>query len=182
VSEKPDDRTHYKIRLMELHFQYERLDWELRDLNQLLLADIIETTLEPRYVPLSGLWKSQADAIAAQMKEVMREIEAITPSPELLAYMGERLYFAYQEKYPINKDTKLVQGYFPYQTWRYPLPQAFNVFSVADIQEAPPSSFKMDYGEAVFEYWRDGSGFEERLAYAKELNTVFVHRDTLRGK
>lgn len=109
---------------------------------------------------------------AEAVKKRITELEALLPCDEFLTRYGEDLYVLYSSKHPLNRETKLVEVPARASSWSYLPPEPTTVgWLNANITAATVTSkIKMAY----FETWSGRRLTFAILAYAADINTVFV--------
>lgn len=96
-------------------------------------------------------------------------------SEKAIHYLGQKLFALYKEKHPdINHETviqKVSQDEVCYGI-RLLKPQQYNVYEMLPMQ----ASYEyIDISSEKFETWAEGAkGLRHRLAYSKEMDTIYV--------
>lgn len=167
---KPKRSMLYQIRLHELEREYLDLEFEHREILQSAIIGVVSYHLSELTPPDD--WRVKSDAIVARMHAIQAEIKQLTPATQILYALGGELSFTYQAKYPINRDTQLVQGNFPYRVMRIPKPMpmvSFSAVTTPYLEYTQLQSFTIE-----FEEWSDGRSYY-RLAYLADTNTLYMH-------
>jgi hypothetical protein len=109
---------------------------------------------------------------SSHLNGLVGELGRFVSCPEFAYRFGVDLHEYYREKYPINKETRLVDTGLHYQarTWQYPISTQSRITRPSDVAtwSMTPTFKTIDFeliGNNKSRIW---------LAYAPEINTVFI--------
>lgn len=113
------------------------------------------------------------DSAVLRVNEQIGKLEAQLPCIEFAHQFGWLLYGLYQEKHPINRETKLINWKIKdAQVVYYPLFEQMSIYAF-NSGDLPPIRVDKN-GSAPFERWATADfRVNLKLAYAPETNTVY---------
>lgn len=153
------------------------VEYQIAETYRLAGLSWLESERNPQLDDVSPMFMSAVMILVNQKVDLEAEIarlDAQLPCDEFIRRFGLSLHDLYREKYSINKNTVICKVYTAFPVWRYALPIGIDIGDAPDLLNAPRSIVKIDYGEARFETWGHTNAPWYDLAYAPEINTVFV--------
>lgn len=155
------------------------VEFRIADYYRLAGLSWLESQRDPQLYDVSPMYMSAVMALVNQKVDLESEVarlERQLPCDEFIRRFGLVLHETYRAKYPINKDTTICDVHSLFPVWRYALPLVDDIGDAFDLN-APRPIIDVTYSEAHFETWGIKPQLWWRLAYAREIDTVFVQRE-----